>query len=796
MNPAQKIQAGHLKRQAVIYVRQSTPTQVVHHRESTRRQYQLTDRAHELGWPKPLITVIDEDLGLSGATSASRTGFQRLVTALSLGEVGIVLVTEVSRLSRLNSDWHRVIELAAIFQTLIADEDGIYDPGDPNDRLVLGLKGTLFAAELHVLRARMRGGLLNKARRGELALRLPVGYRRLDNGSVVLEPDQQVRHTLGILFDTFQKLGNARAVQRYFYRHQLDMPRLHQDGPQRGQIVWVKPSYQMIQQVLTNPVYAGVFAYGRRKVEVIPGDPPDVRIRRQAMDEWVITLPDIYPAYISYSQYLENRQTLRANLYNFANKHAGAAREGSALLQGLVVCTRCGRRLTLQYGPYGHTYVCRRAKLTYDEPQCQAFAGRYLDPAVGTVFLEAVQPARLEATLAALDLLEAERQALDRAWQQRLERARYETGLAQRRYEAVDPAHRLVAAELEKGWDDALVILRELEHQYEQVQHDELAPLSQSECDAIRQLAEDLPALWSAPTTTDKDRKRLLRLVICQVSLMVNSRTRSAEFVIQWCTGATTQHSVTCPPIGWHCTTDATVVERIRDLARSHPDHRIAEQLNAEGIRTQTGKSWTYERVVSMRKQHRIPTACPIKSTASGARDDGLIETETAAEQLSVSTSLVRLWARQGVLASDQRILGSKLWVRLTDDDRRRLTGLTNTQQLPTIRELMIERQVSYDQIWEMVRAGSYVAHRARHGKNWEWRLQATSATTALTGDADAVDVGPACDGHQDPNPLAETIPVSANQLDHAQTGTNRRRPSSNGQPAIITPITTAHRST
>jgi len=631
MSASTKIQSQHLSRQAVVYVRQSTPKQVQQNQESTRRQYQLVDQAHSLGWPQPLIKVIDDDLGLSGASSTHRVGFQRLVAAINQGEVGVVLVTEVSRLSRLNSDWHRVIELCAVFQTLIADEDGLYDPRDPNDRLLLGLKGTLFSAELHILRARMNGNLLNKARRGELALRLPVGYRRLHEGTVVLEPDEQVRHTLQILFEQFAQLRSARAVQRYFHTHQLQMPRFIQQRPDYGRLVWVTPTYQMIQQVLTSPVYAGVFVYGRRKTLVIPGDPPTTQAHRLPIEEWDIVIPDVYPAYISYDQYLAHRKLLRENRYNFEKKGSGAPREGRGLLQGILVCGRCGRHMTPTYGSDYHAYVCRCEVITYAQPQCQTFPMRYLDLAVSQIFLEAVQPARLETTLEALAVLERERQTLDRQWQLRLERARYEAHLAQRQYDVVDPDNRLVARELETRWNDALASVSRLEQEYAVVRRTDLAPLDEAEQQAVRQLAEDLPALWNASTTTATDRKRLLRLVVREVTLTADPVTRSAEFVILWSGGATITHSVACPPLGWHCVTDPAVIQRVRDLAPTCPDHRIAEHLNAEGLCTQTGKAWTHQRVQSIRKQYHIPTGCPVGPTSTAPRGDGLVSVNTAA---------------------------------------------------------------------------------------------------------------------------------------------------------------------
>jgi DNA invertase Pin-like site-specific DNA recombinase len=402
MTLSPKIEPRHLRLQAVIYIRQSTPKQVQNNQESTRRQYQLVDRAREMGWAEPQIQVIDEDLGLTGAYSHHRTGFQRLVAAIGLGEVGLILVTEVSRLSRCNSDWHRVIELCALFRTIIADEDGVYDPHDPNDLLLLGVKGTLFAAELHILHARMRGNLLNKARRGELALRLPVGFRRRPDGSVVHDPDDAVRLAITTVFERFAVLRNARAVQRHFLENGLTVPRLVQVGADTGLINWVRPTYQMIQQILTNPAYAGVFVYGRRRRDVVPGTPPTLVDRRRPLDEWDIVVPDVYPAYLSFDAYLINRQHLRDNLYNFASKGCGAPREGIALLQGLVVCGRCGRRMAMSYSRIYHSYHCRRAQVDYAETQCQSFPVRYLDEAVAAAFLEAVSPISIETTLEAL----------------------------------------------------------------------------------------------------------------------------------------------------------------------------------------------------------------------------------------------------------------------------------------------------------------------------------------------------------------------------------------------------------
>jgi DNA invertase Pin-like site-specific DNA recombinase len=722
MSHAACIQPHHLNRTAMVYVRQSTPKQLLLHQESTRRQYQLAERAAELGWPQPRIVVLDADLGRSGASSEQRVGFQRLVSAIGLGEVGLVLVTEVSRLSRLNSDWHRVLELCAVFDTLIADDEGIYDPRDPNDRLVLGLKGTLFAAELHILQARMRAGLLNKARRGALELRLPVGYRRLHDGTVVLDPDEQVQWTVRTLFERFASLKNARAVQRSFQAEGLLMPRYLQDGVDYGRLVWVDPTYQMFTQVLTNPVYAGLFVYGRRVQQTCPGDPPRRWAHRLPQEEWEIVVSGVYPAYISEEHYARNREQLRANMYNFIHRRPGAVREGAALLQGLVLCGRCGRRMQVQYSKHGPRYVCREAAVRYADSTCHSFGQRYLDEAVRACFFEAIKPAQLDTLLAALESLEQERQAREKGWQLRLERARYATRLAQRQYDAVDPENRLVARELETRWNTALSALGNLEREYAVAKRTTLAPLTPEEREAVRQLSVNVPAIWEAETTTMADRKRLLRTVIQEITLTPRA-PRQATMTILWSGGVTTSHEVICPPIGWHCLAPASLVERLRELAGRLPDHQIAQLLNAEEVRTPTGKPWTAGRVASLRKQHAIATSCPVEPGAIAVRGDGLISAAEAARRLQVSRSLVHVWVGHGVLTCDQRGAGSDLWVRLSEQEAARLSGRIPCADFLSIRDLMRRHQCSAEQVWQYVRRGDYLPYRRRAGQRWEWRF-------------------------------------------------------------------------
>ena len=514
-------------------------------------------------------------------------------------------------------------------------------------------------------------------------------------------------------------------MQRYFLEHGLAMPRLIQQGAEAGRIAWVRPTYQMIQQVLTSPVYAGVFVYGRRRREVSPGDPPIVADRRRPVEEWDIVVPGIYPAYVSYDRYLLNRRQLHDNLYNFAKKGRGAPREGRALLQGLVVCGRCGRRMAVSHGSRYHRYECRRAQLDDAAPQCQAFPVLYLDRAIGALFLAAVQPAALQTTLAALAVLERERQALDRHWQLRLERARYEAQRAQRQYDATEPENRAVARELETRWNTALQALEQLEQEYAVVRRTELLPLDEAERPTVRRLAEDLPALWHAATTTDVDRKRLLRLVVREVVLTVDAKERCAEVVVLWNGGATTRHEVHCPPLGWHCRTEPELIRHLAGLARHYPDPQVAARLNAEGLRTRTGKPWTYARVFSMRKQHGIATACPLSTRDAAPRADGLIPAKTAAQRLGVSPSLIHVWVGHGVLDHDQHRSSSKVWVRLSEDDLARLNGSSALgPDLPRLEQVMRSEEISRDAVWNRVRHGEYQAFRVAHGQCWAWHLQ------------------------------------------------------------------------
>jgi DNA invertase Pin-like site-specific DNA recombinase len=719
---APKITPDHLARQAIVYVRQSTLKQVLENTESTERQYALVEKAVELGWPRAQILVIDEDQGHSAASATGRSGFQQLVTLLGLGQAGILLALEVSRFARSQSDWYRVLELAAIFHTLIADEDGLYDPQDHNDRLLLGLKGTLSEAELWTIRARLQGGKWNKARKGELACSLPVGYYREHDGRVTLDPDEQVQTIIRTIFDQFQVLGSAMAVLHYFCQQQLRMPRgvLGAEGPAR--ITWKAPTYEAIYLILTNPTYAGAYAYGRRQTLPTDHTHGEPARRRVPHEEWAVLIPNIYPAYLSWAQFLENRARLAANRSRFL-PGPGAVRRGAALLTGIVVCARCGRHLATMYNddPW---YTCGRAKRRYGEPHCQSFKAEPIDRAVSALFLEAVQPSNLEAALQALDQLEQERQQLERLWQQRLERAHYESERAQRQFDRVEPEHRLVARELERRWNEALAEAQRLEREYAQAQQQQLAPLSESDRALIRALMTDLPHLWSAETTTVAERKRLLRCLIRDVTLDSDTQPGTTLVRVCWQTGATTTVPVRRPRSIDRLMTDAAILERMRILAPDHSDDEMAQVLNAEHFTTRWGKPWTYRRVHDVRVRNQIASGCPIVPLSDEARGDGLVPVRTAARLLHVSPSAIDVWMRAGVLGSQQMPGKNPHWVRVSDDEVQRLTAVQPEPGYQRLRTAALALGLSQAQLWQEVKSRQRAIRRMHRDQHWEWQVQ------------------------------------------------------------------------
>jgi DNA invertase Pin-like site-specific DNA recombinase len=586
--PSSKVTDGHRQRKAIVYIRQSTPQQVLEHRESADRQYSLVHRAALLGWPADRVEVVDEDQGRSGQSAEGRLGFQYLLAEIGLDHVGLILGLEMSRLARSNKDWHQLLELCAIFRTLLADQDGLYDPTDYNDRLLLGLKGTMSEAELHILRSRMYQGLLNKARRGEVYNHPPSGYVKLPTGTFALDPDEQVQDVIRLIFDLFTRLGTINAVLRYLVEHGIRMPIRPHGGPNRGQLEWHRPNRVTLQNLLRHPIYAGYYRWGHRALDArrqVAGRPGTGRTLRSPK-ECLVLLEGHCPAYISAERFWSNQEQLQANRARVTS--LGTMRPGPSLLGGLLRCGRCGRRLLVQYinAGTGLRYSCQRGAIDYGEPVCQSLSGQRLDAFISQQVLIVLQPAALELHLAAAADVEQERQRLHHHWQQQRERARYNTERAARQYHAVEPENRLVARTLEQRWEEALQEQRRLEEAYARFARDQPALLSAAERDQIRSLAQAIPELWQAETTTAADRQRLVRFLIERIEVLVRGATDQVDVTIHWVGGFITEHSLVRAVQRYDQLADYPRLQaRIKELrAQGETMAQIAQRLNGEGF--------------------------------------------------------------------------------------------------------------------------------------------------------------------------------------------------------------------
>jgi DNA invertase Pin-like site-specific DNA recombinase len=641
------VTSEHLRRLAYLYVRQSSLQQVHDHRESTARQYDLTRRARALGWAAEHIVVIDEDLGLSGASAAERSGFQRLVAEVGLGRVGLVMGLEVSRLARNSSDWHRLLEICALAETLILDEDGIYDPSHFNDRLLLGLKGTMSEAELHVLRARLIGGSLNKACRGELWIRPPIGLVYEDRDRrLVLDPDAQIQEAVRLLFETFRRTGSAEQVVRHFAREGILFPRRLTTGPRAGAVVFVPLVHSRVLNLLHNPRYAGAFVYGRtrQRAVVIAGQR---RNRRLPRAEWPVFLPNAHPGYITWQEFETNQATLLANANGYgSDRRCSPPREGVALLQGLAICGRCGHRMTVRYRVrHGHpvpVYVCQREGIARAQPSCQTIPGTGLDDAVAQVVLEAITPAALDVALEVFDELRARKAEVDWLRRAQVERAREEAELAQRQFLLVRPEHRLVADTLERQWNEKLARLADAEEEYRRATEAEGRALSADDRARIHELAHDLPRVWHDPRTAMRERKRILRLLIEDATLL---RDRAIQIAIRWKGGATTTVERPVPLDAPDLRrTPAAIVEMIRALATEQTDRQVADTLNGRWLRSGTGQPFRRPVVRHIRNAYGIP------GLAEYLRKAGWLTAGEIATLLHLHSSTAKCWAREGIL--------------------------------------------------------------------------------------------------------------------------------------------------
>jgi len=642
----QKVRPEHLKRDAYLYIRQSTIHQVFHNTESTRRQYDLRRRATALGWADDNVIVIDSDLGQSGASAKDREGFQKLVADVGMGKAGIVLGLEVSRLARNSSDWHRLLEICALTDTLILDEDGLYDPSHFNDRLLLGMKGTMSEAELHMLRARLRGGILNKASRGELQVPLPIGLSYDQSGKVILTPDSQVQEALRAFFKTYKRTGSAMAVVKHFRKNGLQFPRLLRGKINKGKTVWGPLTHTRALHVLHNPRYAGVFVYGRLKSYKRPNG--RIGVRELPIDQWHTLIPDAHPGYITWDQYNENLKTLRAN----AQSHGKDRRNhppgrGPALLQGMIVCGVCGQRMTLRYhSSYGKLvpdYVCQRHGIEYGKPRCQSIPGYNIDKAVEKLLLELVKPVTLEIAFTVQQEVQQRLKEADKLRYQKVQRAQYQADLAKDRFMNIDPRNRLVADQLEADWNDKLRVLTEVRQEYEQQHELDKIKLDKQCQEKILSLVKNFPKVWNDPATSDQQRKRMARLIIEDVTM---ERTgKNVDLRIRLKGGATHQMKVPVPLSAWESRkTKPEIIEEIDKLIDHFTDKEIVDNLNRRGIKPSEGPKFTRAIIGNLRRNNNL------KSRYDRLREKGLLTVDEMAEELNVSANTVKIWRRYGLL--------------------------------------------------------------------------------------------------------------------------------------------------
>jgi DNA invertase Pin-like site-specific DNA recombinase len=652
---ASKVTASHLARTAYLYVRQSTLRQVLENTESGARQYALRQRAIALGWSAEQVVVIDCDQGQSGASAADREGFQRLVAEVGMGRAGIVLGLEVSRLARNNADWHRLLELCSLGATLILDEDGLYDPCDFNDRLLLGLKGTMSEAELHFIRARLRGGALSKARRGELVLPLPVGLVYDPAGRVVLDPDAGVQQAVRHLFAVFARTGSARAVVQTFAAENLQFPLRVRSGARKGELAWEPLRHWRVLRVLHNPRYAGAFFYGRHRWGPGPGGKATwVSVPR---DQWTALIPDAHPGYITWDTFEANqRQLLDSAQAHGADRKAGPAREGPALLQGLAVCGRCGRRMTVGYhtrsGVEYPEYRCHAEAIQAGSGRCQTIPGAGVDQALAQLLLDTLTPLALEVALTVQAEIEARADEADRLRRTHVERARQHAELARRRYLGVDPGNRLVADALEADWNDALRALRDAQNDYDRATAQ--SALGDEHKAKIRALATDFPALWTDPATPQRERKRMIRLLIEDVTL---DRTDAIHAHVRFRGGQTASLTLPIPLKAWQARqTHPDTLVLLDRLLDDHTDAEVAKLLNRAGHRSGQGQPFHARIVLGLRRAHGLP------SHYERLRRAGMLTMPEVAERLGVHPSTIKAWHRAGLLASHR-----------ADDKNRRL---------------------------------------------------------------------------------------------------------------------------
>jgi DNA invertase Pin-like site-specific DNA recombinase len=740
-----KISAEHLQRNAYVYVRQSSSWQVENNLESQRRQYRFADWATELGWSATQVVVLDEDQAKSGALAGTRSGCGKLVTAVAGEQVGIVLSLELSRLARNSPDWHQLLYLCRWTNTLLGDEHGIYNPADTNDRLLLGMRGQFNEIELETSIHRMVEARWCKAERGEY-LTIPVaGYDIDDLGQMVMTSDTSVANAIHTVFEKFDELGSGRQVFVWWRDNQMKFP-VRRMYPRGHPVVWAAPRYKMILDVLNHPVYAGVYVFGRSKTvcEIDPQDPRQIAVKkRRAREEHPrVLIRDHHQAYISYEKYLQNRERIRGNVQmkpSDGEARSGPAREGAALLQGLVRCGRCGRRMHVSYGGGRPSpkvkrilqYRCGRMRTDQAGQDCQLVGRRQIEKLVVDAFLEVIGPAGVEAALRAQEQIERERESVARHWGLQVEKAEYEAERAARQYDAAEPENRVVVRELERRWNQRLEELEAVRAQAEAARHKQ-RPLSEQELRRTRQLAHDLGAVWEAESTTDRDRKRLLRCIIEEVQ--VRGEEKSYEVRIVWKGGAMTELSCMRHRRGdhqWNRTPEETV-ELVTKLIEEFDDAQIARILNKQGRRTGAGVPFTKAGVIRLRFNHGI--AAPQRQQASDPRE-GPFTADQAAAELGVAMCTIHRWLREGVLPGRQTTPGAPWRIVLTDELRRRLTGGDAPAGWVGLNEAARRLGLSQSQVAHLVNRAELPAVRTTVGKRTCWKIDVSQATCGRQDD-------------------------------------------------------------
>jgi DNA invertase Pin-like site-specific DNA recombinase/DNA-binding transcriptional MerR regulator len=677
-----KIQPTHLERLGIVYLRQSDPRQVRNHPESTARQYALKQRAVELGWPADRVEVIDEDLGQSATGTAWRSGFRRLAEEVGHGRVGAVFALEASRLARSNADWYRLLDLCGVADVVLIDEQSIYSPRNSDDRLLLGLKGAMSEAEQTWLRLRLHGGKLNKARRGALRFNACTGYV-WDEAQCGLrfDPDERVQCSVRLIFERFRLDGSGYAVVRYFLERGLLMPGR---DPMTMESRWDAPRYATVIRVLHNPIYAGAYVYGRRELRAMLVDGQVKRgIRKRAQDAWTVCLHDLHPAYISWEEFMANQRKLLSKAPPRLPDQSGAPRRGPALLQGLALCGRCGRRMTIRYfgRSAGVRYECRAPlRRGGDRQVCWMVSGPRIDEAVAELFLNTVQVPEIELGLEVVHQAEQQAAEIDKQWKLRLERARYDARLAERRYKAVDPDNRVVARSLEREWNEKLQELDAAERGHQAARQHDKIELSESDRARVLALAKDLRQVWNAEMTTHADRKNLLRMLVQNVTLSpIDVPERLTRIRVLWRTGAVSDFTIPRPKVTKRdATSEGEIVESIRSLMKQKTDAQIADELNRRGLRNLLGRPWTEGAIAGVRKRHDL-TSGPRPSELSPPyrRPDGLYSLRGVAMRLDISEQAAHNWVRRGWLSPVERGgQGGARWFKLDDPTIARLQDL------------------------------------------------------------------------------------------------------------------------